>query len=270
MKVRYLLVTASLLAMAANGSALAQERIETRSWHAEGARAETGGWHSGAPVRYHEHSFERWKDGHWFHGPHQGRNGYWWVVDGIYYYYPEPVLPYPDPYTPPMVVQETVQVVPATPQYWYCSNPPGYYPYVPRCYAPWQGVKATTVPEPTVQSAAPIAPQPRPQATVSNAPQRDEDYRQLNALSDEFSAIDLNGTGAFSRLKKLDNQIVAFRKTLLDRSYNAMGILRDTENLKERVDKERSRVRPRKAAASAPASAPAPAPTPAPMIGTPP
>ena len=37
-------------------------------------------------------------------GRHGGRGGWWWVVGDAWYYYPQPVYPYPDPYTPPVVV----------------------------------------------------------------------------------------------------------------------------------------------------------------------
>ena len=49
------------------------------------------------------HDFERWRGGAWFHGPHGGRDGWWWVVGPDFYFYPAPVYPYPDPYTPPVV-----------------------------------------------------------------------------------------------------------------------------------------------------------------------
>jgi hypothetical protein len=45
------------------------------------------------------------------------RDGWWWIVGCVYYLYPAPVYPYPDPYVPPTVVP--------APTYWfYCQNPP--------------------------------------------------------------------------------------------------------------------------------------------------
>lgn len=69
----------------------------------------------------------------------------------MWYFYPAPVYPYPNPYQPPvvMVEQPPVAVVPpapapGAPQYWYyCPNPQGYYPYVADCSTPWQKVPAT-------------------------------------------------------------------------------------------------------------------------------
>jgi hypothetical protein len=116
------------------GAGLAEER------HHRDGRAE---WH-GEIGRFHEHDMELWRGGRWHHGRHEGRNGWWWIVGGVWYFYPVRVMPYPDPYQPPMVV---VPPVPAAPQYWYyCANPAGYYPYVAQCVVGWQRVPATVPP----------------------------------------------------------------------------------------------------------------------------
>lgn len=97
-------------------------------------------WH-GEISRFHEHDFDRWRGGHWYNGHHGGRLGWWWIVGPAWYFYPYPVYPYPDPFLPPTIVLS------APPQYWYyCANPPGYYPYVPQCLTEWQRVPATGVP----------------------------------------------------------------------------------------------------------------------------
>ena len=101
--------------------------------------------------RFHEHDLPYWRGGQWLHGPHEGRLGWWWVVGGIWYYYPAPVYPYPDPYRPPAVVIEPQP----SGQYWYyCNNPAGYYPYVTSCFTPWQAVPASA------QPPQPVPPQP--------------------------------------------------------------------------------------------------------------
>ena len=88
---------------------------------------------------FHERDLSVWRGGHWFHGPHLGRPGWWWVVNGVWYFYPTPVYPYPDPYAPPVVTAPP----PAAPTtYYYCDNPAGYYPYVPQCPTPWRPVPA--------------------------------------------------------------------------------------------------------------------------------
>ena len=105
--------------------------------------------------RFHEHDFERWRGGHWVHDRHAGRFGWWWVVAGMWYFYPTPVYPYPDPYEPPIAVAPPSEA----PQYWYyCSNPSGYYPYVPECAMPWQRVPAR--PQPVAPAPAVITPPP--------------------------------------------------------------------------------------------------------------
>lgn len=99
-----------------------------------------GGWHGSDMHHFRDHDEDMWHGGHWFHGVYGGRLGWWWIAGGNWYYYPQPVYPYPDPYLPPVVAP-----APAAPPgaYWYyCSNPPGYYPYVPSCATNWVPVPA--------------------------------------------------------------------------------------------------------------------------------
>jgi hypothetical protein len=122
------------------------------SWHARGPVWHGGGprwpdgWH-GDIRHFHEHDFVVWRGGHWIHGWHVGRFGWWWVIPGGWYFYPAPVYPYPDPYVPPVVaVQPGPPVAQAQPQaqtWYYCNNPSGYYPYVPECSSGWKPVPAT-------------------------------------------------------------------------------------------------------------------------------
>jgi hypothetical protein len=118
--------------------------------------------------RFHEHDFDRWRAGRWFHGWNGGRYTWWWIAGGVWYPYPAPVRPYPDPYQPPVVVIQQPQqsqyvqqpdananvtsTAPLPPppaaasatQYWYyCASPAGYYPYVPQCQGGWQKVPAS-------------------------------------------------------------------------------------------------------------------------------
>lgn len=89
--------------------------------------------------RFQDRDIGIWRGGHWAHGRHDGRLGWWWIVRGVWYFYPVAVYPYPDPYQPPVMTAP-----PPAPQYWYyCNNPAGYYPYVPECAAGWQKVPAT-------------------------------------------------------------------------------------------------------------------------------
>lgn len=83
------------------------------------------------------HEFEGRRDFHSriFIGP-----GFWWGP-GYPYYADPPVIVEP---APPVYIQ------PGTPPdqagYWYyCQNPPGYYPYIKECPAGWMAV----VPQPT-------------------------------------------------------------------------------------------------------------------------
>ena len=108
--------------------------------------------------RYDWHT---WRGGYWHHGWYGNRWGWWWIAGGIWFWYPFPVYPYPDPYVPGTVtVINTQPAPPAAPaeapaaQYWYhCSAPEGYYPYVPECPGGWTRVAAT----PPAAAAPPAA-----------------------------------------------------------------------------------------------------------------
>jgi hypothetical protein len=111
-------------------------------------------WH-GHIDRFHEHDLHIWRGGHWVHGRHVQRFGWWWVVGGLWYWYPAPVYPYPDPYMPSVIVQTPAPTLPQpqVPVWYYCAQPAGYYPYVPVCPSGWQAVPATPPPTP-----APVPP----------------------------------------------------------------------------------------------------------------
>jgi hypothetical protein len=71
----------------------------------------------------------RWHHGHWWHGRSGGRDGWWWVVGPDWYWYPTPMEPYPDPYTP----------AGEEPGYWYwCDEYQAYYPDVASCPDGWE------------------------------------------------------------------------------------------------------------------------------------
>jgi len=125
----------ALLGVLSSGPAFAQP---PRGRGGEGREVEH--WRRGDIARFHERDLDRWHGGRWFHGEHIGREGWWWIVDGTWYFYPAPVYPYPDPYSPPEVA---AQASPA-PQYWYyCTSQKEYYPYITSCPEPWQPVPAT-------------------------------------------------------------------------------------------------------------------------------
>jgi hypothetical protein len=124
------------------------------------AQADEHWWHDDIH-HFHERDIGVWRGGHWWHGLHGGRPGWWWIVGGVWYFYPAPVYPYPDPYTPPA----PVAAAPPANYYW-CANPAGYYPQVPNCFVPWQAV-------PAAAAAPPVAAAPPPPGAVpapANAP----------------------------------------------------------------------------------------------------
>jgi hypothetical protein len=112
-------------------------------WHGGDGRHD--GFRGGSDIRHFDrHDFAVWRSGGWRHVRHRGRLGWWWVVGGVWYFYPEPVYPYPDPYIPPVVVtQPAPQPEPPLAQFWYfCSASNSYYPYVSSCPGGWKTVPA--------------------------------------------------------------------------------------------------------------------------------
>lgn len=105
---------------------------------------------------FDEHERAVWQGGHWGQEWHNGRYGWWWYTGGGWYFYDQPVYPYPL-IVSDAVVFEPVVDVPVAPAYapppaplgapppsfwYYCDNPPGYYPYVPSCPTQYREVPA--------------------------------------------------------------------------------------------------------------------------------
>jgi hypothetical protein len=119
-----------------------------------------------APPPHHDFHGDpgHWSGGSWYHGNHGGVYGWWWALDGAYYPYAAPPAdPYYDPnyyggyasppyaddpgygngYPPQPYAQQPYPPQPYAGGTWYyCANPPGYYPYVGQCTLPWQSVTA--------------------------------------------------------------------------------------------------------------------------------
>lgn len=83
------------------------------------------GWR-GAPL-----STRRWNGGHWYHGLHNGRMGWWWAVGPDWFFYNAPVYPFPDIYGPPGA---------GTGWWWWCDVRHDYYPYVTTCPSGWRRI----------------------------------------------------------------------------------------------------------------------------------
>lgn len=67
--------------------------------HTSGGAAAKGASHQGFrehDVRKFSHAeLERWRRGRWLQERHDGRYGWWWLVDGAWHFYEQPVYPYP-------------------------------------------------------------------------------------------------------------------------------------------------------------------------------
>ena len=96
-----------------------------------------GGFHGSFAGLHNGFGGER--GGHWYHGWHNGRYGWWLASPGLawtYYDYPfwgsYPDYDYND-YSQPYASQT----------WYYCSDPASYYPYVTQCNTGWQAVPAS-------------------------------------------------------------------------------------------------------------------------------
>ncbi|WP_157572386.1 hypothetical protein [Nevskia soli] len=119
--------------------------------HVAPARHDRGGVHN----NHRDHHVppppylgDHWQEGHWRHGDHGHRGGWWWVTGGNWFWYEKPIYPYPDFYVPPAIIVETPPGPPPAQYWYYCERPEGYYPYVTQCDVPWKPVTATPPPAP--------------------------------------------------------------------------------------------------------------------------
>jgi hypothetical protein len=140
---------AAVIAMLA--ATFAAPAFDAKAQH-HGGSHHGGSYHGG--FRGHDighfgrHDFGVWRGGHWVHGWHGERFGWWWTFGApSWYLYPTPIYPFPDPYIPPTVVVEpaapAVVGQPPAQLWYYCDNPKGYYPYVATCNGAWRPVAPT-------------------------------------------------------------------------------------------------------------------------------
>jgi hypothetical protein len=143
-----------------------REEHERREWREEHERRD---FHGRDFHVFTTFEFDLWRGGYWVQDWHAGRFGWWWVADGYWYWYPEPIYPYPTyvpPAPPPAVVIEAPPPPPPPPPapavvaappppppkpagqppaafWYYCEQSQAYYPYVSDCNGPWRQVPAT-------------------------------------------------------------------------------------------------------------------------------
>lgn len=162
-----LVFMAAVVALTASTIVYAEEHHEDKRDHHEVVRD-----HHIFSVHYvHRLKHEErklWRGGRWNNTCFLGRCGWWWFVEGQWYFYDRPVYPYPliisdVTYLEPLVVapaQAPVVVAPQAPMaltpqspaqnaappvpqtWYYCSSAKNYYPYVPTCPEGWQPVPA--------------------------------------------------------------------------------------------------------------------------------
>jgi hypothetical protein len=112
--------------------------------------------------QFDRHDYGLWRSGSWHRVRHDGKLGWWWVVAGTWYFYHQPVYPFPDPYTPPVILiqpppADTQNNMPPPAQFWYfCTSANNYYPYIASCPEGWKSVPATpAAPAPALTPATP-------------------------------------------------------------------------------------------------------------------
>ena len=157
-----------------------RERHEEAREHREAIR-ERHEFHERDVHRFNAEELGHWRAGHWRNTCFGGRCGWWWFAGGQWYFYERPIYPYPlivsevafvEPVppaayvTPPPVYVAPPPAYAAPPpayvapppgyaapptaaplpppaqKYYYCDNPPGYYPTVPSCPTPFREVPA--------------------------------------------------------------------------------------------------------------------------------
>jgi hypothetical protein len=110
-------------------------------------------------VTFHDHNVSHfnaqdramWSHGQWRHTKHNGRNGWWWYTNGAWFFYDEPTYPYPDTVSDDYSFDDNYADAPPPGSngsyvWYYCNNPPGYYPYIQSCRGPWQPVTPSAPP----------------------------------------------------------------------------------------------------------------------------
>lgn len=114
---------------------------------ARSIRSAAPGW-SGNIREFHARDMAYWRSGRWVREVHDGRGGWWWVIDDTWYPYAQVAYPYPDPYTPepykqPDVLGQTlIGQMPSYTFYWYyCDAANEFYPYVVACDPGWTRVQ---------------------------------------------------------------------------------------------------------------------------------
>jgi hypothetical protein len=81
-----------------------------------------------------------WQGGRWRYAWHRGHRGWWWIVGGLWYFYPAPIYPYPL-YIGSLDYYDYYDWYGTPDYYWYyCTNPQGYYPYIQECLGTWHAV----------------------------------------------------------------------------------------------------------------------------------
>ena len=63
--------------------------------HEHGFEHGAGRFHDRDPRHFSHEEIAVWRGGHWHQGWHNGRFGWWWGVEGAWYYYPQPLYPFP-------------------------------------------------------------------------------------------------------------------------------------------------------------------------------
>ncbi|MGZ3768717.1 MAG: hypothetical protein ACXVCR_18130 [Bdellovibrio sp.] len=137
------------------------------------ARGEEPRPHDSHPWHGPGFSVRHWQGGHWHHGPYFDRTGWWWIVGPDWYFYDDPVYPYPPFEVQPIYtaqvngpLPEPITPLPTQPPsssstatsgpraYFYsCEKSKSNYPTVTVCEAGWVAVPVPPPPSATSTSS---------------------------------------------------------------------------------------------------------------------
>ena len=100
---------------------------------------------------FHGHDFAhftsaerlQWQHGGWHHEWHHGHFGWWWFAGGAWFFYPQPIYPYPEYIGPDYYYDYDNEFGPPAYYWYFCADPEGYFPDVQQCNVPWQAVPPT-------------------------------------------------------------------------------------------------------------------------------
>jgi hypothetical protein len=95
---------------------------------------------------FNDHEWHEWRGGVWHRDYYDGRFGWWFDVDGVYYPYAAPIFPFPLEVAPlvfddvppaPAPIAGIAPLPPLPHAGYHCEDPSGFYPTLETCRSGW-------------------------------------------------------------------------------------------------------------------------------------